>query len=669
MAIREDIKDLILQKESLAQQAQKENSDNILKFENFNKKETITANILRDILKKRQKVNFRGEDIDVFYSDEKDKLTGYLSDIYGCTAILSLVDVENPGGMISEEVADSLVKNVAYIVKEIKDKGFTLFPYLSNEDNVFNEKGDTLFNRNYPYIGAMTWAISFLTSVRKARIHEVTDVDTNEKKMIGYLNIDKDLLADINNLIVRIVRHFNEAVIFIEDKDAPDGLKYLGWSYTTNCAEPSLFFTYSVLEAYSDFEDNVFDVETNPDGSYRIEQGTLFRNYKEDSQDLREAFKKEAGDKETQIYRWTKAVERVAQNVWDVYKGVLSKEFVSDQFLHGFDIIKTEDMVKMDHTNALFNNVYLVCILLYGWTNVLNKEESEEIVATMESALQNVQRVNDSFTRKGLDYLISTYTVPFINAHKDRGNTYIKRLNYRRMSDTTLLPILIKANNLIAFYITKYPVKKMDTLFKDIFDNDNICDEEFLWDDKGYDVKITERYIEAINQFYEYYESYEQDYNNKFKRQYSTAYGKGRAAGKEEQKELNRAAIENAELEANRRIEEEKSKFVIENAINARIAEMVNASLSSYLDNIARKLNGEDITLNENEEKVLASLDAMVKGYIVSFINKILPDSDEFNNILDNMNADLRGAILKWSEELQAGKKPLLEIMNAKRSD
>ena len=362
-------------------------------------------------------------------------------------------------------------------------------------------------------------------------------------------------------------------------------------------------------------------------------------------------------------------MERVAQNVWDVYKGVLSKEFVSDQFLHGFDIIKTEDMVKMDHTNALFNNVYLVCILLYGWTNVLNKEESEEIVATMESALQNVQRVNDSFTRKGLDYLISTYTVPFINAHKDRGNTYIKRLNYRRMSDTTLLPILIKANNLIAFYITKYPVKKMDTLFKDIFDNDNICDEEFLWDDKGYDVKITERYIEAINQFYEYYESYEQDYNNKFKRQYSTAYGKGRAAGKEEQKELNRAAIENAELEANRRIEEEKSKFVIENAINARIVEMVNASLSSYLDNIARKLNGEDITLNENEEKVLASLDAMVKGYIVSFINKILPDSDEFNNILDNMNADLRGAILKWSEELQAGKKPLLEIMNAKRSD
>ena len=668
MAIREDIKDLILQKESLAQQAQKENSDNILKFENFNKKEVITENVFKDILKKRKKINFRGEDIDVFYSDEKDQLTGYLSDIYGCTAILSLVDVENPA-MISQEVADSLVKNVAYIVKEIKDKGFTLFPYLSNEDNVFNEKGDTLFNRNYPYIGAMTWAISFLTSVRKARIHEVIDADTNEKKTIGYLDIDKDLLADINNLIVRIVRHFNEAVIFVEDKDAPDGLKYLGWSYTTNCAEPSLFFTYSVLEAYSDFEDNVFEVETNPDGSYRIEQGTLFRNYKEDSQDLREAFKKEAGDKETQIYRWTKAVERVAQNVWDVYKGVLSREFVSDQFLRGFDIIKTEDMVKMDHTNALFNNVYLVCILLYGWTNVLNKEESEEIVATMESALQNVQRVNDSFTRKGLDYLISTYTVPFINAHKDRGNTYIKRLNYRRMSDTTLLPILIKANNLIAFYITKYPVKKMDTLFKDIFDNDNICDEEFLWDDKGYDVKITERYIEAINQFYDYYESYEQDYNNKFKRQYNTAYGKGRAAGKEEQKELNRAAIENAELEANRRIEEEKSKFVIENAINARIVDMVNASLSSYLDNIARKLNGEDITLNENEEKVLASIDAMVKGYLISFIDKILPDTDEFNNILDNMNADLRGAILKWSEELQAGKKPLLEIMNAKRSD
>ena len=668
MAIREDVVSLIL-KDTSEQKEKMEGSDNILKFENFNDKKALTQRILDDILKKRNIVKYQGEDLKVFYSDDKDKLTGYLSDIYGCTAILSLVDIEKPN--ISEEEANILLKNIVYIVREIKDKGFTMYPYISEEDNkfIFQGREETLFNRNYPYIGAMTWAISFLTSVRKARIREIVDPDSGEAKTIGYLNIDQDLLSDINSLIVRIVRHFNEAVIFEEDKNSPDGIKYTGWSYTTNCSEPSLFFTYSVLEAYSDFEDNVFDVLTNTDNSYRVENNSLFREYKKDSLDLREAFKKEAGDKETQITRWTKYCERVARNVWDTYKNVLSKEFVSDQFLKGFDIIKTEDMVKMDHTNALFNNVYLVCILLYGWTNVLNQEESDEIVATMESALQNVQRVNDNFVRRGLDYLISTYTVPFINTHKDRGNAYIKKLNYRRISDTTLLPILIKANNLIAFYITKYPVKKMDSLFKDIFDNDNICDEDFLWDDKGYDVKITERYIEAINQFYEYYISYEQDYNNKFRRQYLTAFGKGKAAGKEEQKVANKAEIQAAHDEAERRIEEEKSKFVIENAINARIEEVVNASMALWLNNIAKKLNGEDIVLNEREEKILASFDAIIKGYVHQIVSGILPNGENFEEVLNNMNADFRSALYKWYEGLKEDKKPLTEVINNRRSD
>ena len=669
MAIRQDILDLILKEETKTQKEIKSENGNELKFANFNDKEDIIKRILEDILKKRTVINYRGEDIKVFYGDDKDKLTGYLSDIYGCTAVLSLVDGDKV--TLNEEEKDNLVKNIAYIVREIKTKDFTMFPYISEEDNkcIINGREEQLFGTRYPYIGALTWAISFLSSVRKARIHEVTDQETGEKKTIGYLNIDQELLDEINSLIVLIVRRFNEAVIFENDPNSPNGIKYTGWSYTTNCTEPSLFFTYSVLEAYSDFEDNIFDIGTNPDGSYIVENGTLWREFKEDAQDLRQAFKEDAGNQDTEVYKWTIYCESVARNVWRVYKNVLGREFVSDQFLKGFNIIKTDDMVKMDHTNALFNNVYLVCILLFGWANVLIKDEAEEIVATMESALQNVQRVNDNFMRRGLDYLISTYTVPFINNHKDRDNVYVKRLNYRRISDTTLLPILMKANNLIAFYITKYPVKKMDALFKDIFDDDNICDDALLWDDKGYDVKITERYIEAINQFYDYYIAYEQDYNNNFKLQRSLAFGQGKAAGVKQQKEANKDALKAEQEKADKRVEEAKASFVIENAINERIESKVNEIVFNYLNNIAKKLNGENVVLNDNELKLLDSLNALVKGYLFDFIKNTLPDNKGLEDMIANMDSDFKGAFIKWSEELAEDKTPLTDLLKNKKEN
>ena len=654
--MREELENLIISK--AIDEGEKDSKDNLLKFDNFCKRKEITHRILADILKKRKEIPGKG--ILGFYSDEKDQLIGYLSDIYGCTAILSLVDKEKPD--LSKEETAVLLENIKYIVNEIKEKGFTMHPYISDEDNKYVADGreETLFNKAYPYIGSMTWALSFLVSVRSARIRKAISDETHEEITIGYLDLDEVLLKNINSLIVRIVKHFTESVIFEEDENGET--KYLGWSYTTGCETPSLFFTYSVLEAYSDFEDNVFEIETNEDGSYHIENGSLFRNYRDDCYDLREAFKNEAGGKETKISVWTRCCESVARNVWDVYKGVIGRDFVSDKFLEGFEIVKTEDLVKMDHTNALFNTVYLVCILLYGWANVLNEEESEEIVASMESALQNVQRVNDNLARRGLDYLVSTYTIPFTNYHKTRGNIYIRKLNYRRINDTTLLPILIKANNLIAFYITKYPVKKMDNLFKEIFDEDNICDNEILWDDKGYDVKITERYIEAINQFYDYYLAYEDDYNNKFKRQYSLAIGRGRALGKKVQEEANQANIEALKKQNEEALQAEREKFVIENAINARISSVVGSMFADYLEKINAKLLDDKVELNVQEERLYNVLMNLVRNYFHKMVKDISPEED-VDEMVNNMSKDLIQAILKWSEQAKDGKNLLDDII------
>ena len=448
---------------------------------------------------KERRVSVNGKN--VFYADDKTKSAGYLSNIYGNTGLLSLVNRMN----VKLNKADSaeLIDSVLNIIDYIEENGFTLEPYISSAEN---RVGDVeLFNLNYPYTGAMTWALSLFVSTRKLIASDLSvltkaeeersyaiekgkeytpESDEDREKRLLYTRLNKKLVVMIKD----IVHTFNET--FIEDGDK------MGWAFTRGCKTPSLFFTYSVLEAYSDFDDNIISLtyETDENGEFVLDKnGEKIPVYADP--ELLEAINR--GNKGEPLHeQWRDKCFKVADKTWEIYKEVLKDSFVDDTFLDGFKPISRDDILKSNSSNALFNTIYLVFILFYGYVNTRKADAGDEVgandvIQTMNAALQNVQRVYDQFKRDGIEYIVDTYYIGFKSKVNDkrREDLYTKHLNAKMLVDAKLMPTLVKANNVIAYYIERYPVKQMSILFEQLLDNLPATEGVFVWESSLYDVK------------------------------------------------------------------------------------------------------------------------------------------------------------------------------------
>lgn len=622
--MKEDVKKIIM----VNQSQQGVDGDDSIIFKSYAPAKEIAERIFESY-KKQYIID---KDCKVFFNDDKEKKAGYLSNIYGCTGILSLVN--RMGAKLQDEDKETLVKNLYYIIDYIEDNGYTLFPYLSEEENLTVD-GDQLFNKRYPYIGAMTWALSFFTSIRKLNLD-------------GEISIDEEYNRKIVKNIRNIIDHFNSSLI----KDSHGNP--LGWAFTNECSTPSLFFTYSVLEAYSDFEDNIMSVlESEVEG----EESTDAKD-----KELLELINKKRDTEEEIQEIWKNNCFAVADNVWNVYKDVLKDSFVDDTFLSGYKIITKDDIYKSNSSNALFNNIFLVFILVYGYVNVRSVEK-DDVILTMNAALQNVQRIYDQLKKEGMEYLVDSYVVSFKSKHLLRKDAYIKSLNSKKLIDATLMPILVKANNIIAFYISRYPVKQMSSLFDELFDEKS--NSEWIWENKKYDVKITERYIEAIADFYAYYDKYERGYAERLKKN---------KALQEQEREKIRKRVESylrpqlqAELaeQHEREKKELKDSFLIENIIRAAITEGTSKKILTTLENIIAANKGDDVQLDEFEMKISSLLKEVVYSYLFNALKKL--GVDDADKSFDNLKTDLSLFFNIWFEKLSSDKEVISKIINKEK--
>ncbi|MBQ8147127.1 MAG: hypothetical protein IJ039_10110 [Clostridia bacterium] len=586
-------------------------------FNSYVDKTTLGRQLLKSYLSKTTTTDEKfnktedGKHI-AFFNNDIDKEVGYLSDIYGYTGVLSLavrmgVDIEEFDGL-----KDNIIDNVYLILDAIDNHGYTLYPYVTEDENrcgdgvlfgkVSRDKGE-----KSPYIGAMTWALSFFTSVRSAIKNKlITFEDPNEEKSLSERLMSK---------IKYIINFFNSS--FIDKCDGVPNVP-MGWGYTQGCANSSLFFTYSVLEAYSDFEDNVFDITFINDEEYRTVK----------DEELLTALNKGRGKGDQRLEEeWKENCRSVANHVWAVYKDVLKDNFVDDSFLKNYRVVTKDDILKSERSNALFNNIYLVSILLYGYVNK-RADDKDDVVMTMEAALQNVQRVYNQLRRDGMEYLVDTYIIPFKSQYIDNDgknvNVY-QRLNYKSLVDASLMPMLVKANNIIAYYISQYPVKQMSVFYENLFDNmrtdvtEDSDDIQWIWENKGYDVKINERYIEAIADFYAYYEYYERDYADKKKAKDKRIAAIKEAAEKRGEEKARAKEREAAEKYIQEREQEIRSEYIIENAIRQTVENGVIEAFTTVINAIAEKLAGNK-QLNDNEKKLYNSLEAFISSYIIALI-------------------------------------------------
>lgn len=529
-----------------------------------------------------------------FYLSSRNKEIGLLSQLYGANALFTITN--RYGVAFSEEETAQIKDCIRYVTDFLEDNDncYDASPILDEEVNaeLFLDKG----NR---YIGAMTWALSLFTSARVAQ----------RKEMITFT---EEETAKIFKHTRAIIKFFVDNVVGTEDRP-------LGWGYTNGCLEPSLFFTYSVVEAFADFDDNVL----NDEGALGSDEELIA---------YIDAVK--GGDEltadETLTSRYKSLCFKIGDRAWALFKDVLKTDFFSDNFSETFKVISREEILNSSRSSVLFNTLYVIFILFYSYTNSRNKEESEDIVTAMTLGLQLIQNFYDELKTVGKESIVDRHIIAFDQPH-DTIKDFGKLLNEETIQASPFLPMLVKANNLIAYYILEFPQQQMRDLFDMMLEAQMDGERDWLWDKRKYDLLSTERYLESIADFFDYYDKFERNYADKAttdaKRRKEIREELTQSISKAQEKKLEKKHL--ADLEELRRNMAEE--FPIEKSINERIDSKIEARAMSMLTDTVDKIieynkapqkqkAAIEETFTPAQKKLKAGMETMLASYLAGDI-------------------------------------------------
>lgn len=509
----------------------------------------IGKRVLASLDGKKDGTDAFGNAVEGFYLSARNKEVGLLGQLYGLNAMFTIMN--RYGVSMDDDHKRQIKDGLNYVFNYLEGNSgvYDLNPVLDEESNTefFVDKGND-------YVGALTWALSLMTSARVA-----------ERK--GNLEFTPEESEKIKKQAKAIVRFFVNYIVGTEEHP-------LGWGYTRGCTEPSLFFTYSVVEAFADFDDNILN-----GGDLGTDEEMI--NYIDGVKDT-----DEIADEERYTKRYQSLCFKIGDRAWELFRDVLKTDFFSDNFSAGFKVISKDEILNSSRSSVLFNTLYVIFILFYSYTNVRNEEESEEIVNSMNLALQLIQNFYDELCASERESIVDRHIIAFDQPHSDIKDIG-KVLNEESIQASPFIPMLVKANNLIALHILRFPQQQMGSLFDTMLEAKMPGEKDWLWDKRKYDLLSTERYLESIADFFDYYDKYERTYADK-----ATTDAKRRKEIRNEiTPEIEKEVKKNLDKKHNENIRRIKERmgdnYPIEKEINSRIQNMVEErSMGILLDAI-----------------------------------------------------------------------------------
>ena len=588
-------------------------------FRHYVDRSVIGKKILASLENKLDGVNALGNPEKGFYMSSKNKEVGLLSQLYGANAMFSLMNRFNVE--MSDEHKEQMKASLNYIIQYLADNNncYDLNPILDPEIN-----SELFTDSHNNYVGAMTWALSLFCQVR-----------VSERR--GLFELTEDEHKQVFKHIRHIIKFFVNSVVGTSDKP-------LGWGYANGCDEPSLFFTYSVVESFADFDDNVLNT---PEIGADDELITYINTSDTGSDPYTETFKE--------------ICYRIGDRAWDLFKDVLKTNFFSDNFSENFKVVSKDEILNSSRSSVLFNTLYVIFSLFYSYTNRRHADtDGEEIVDSMTLALQLIQNFYDELRSKGKDSIVDRHIIAFDQNNK-RIKDFGRLLNEESIQASPFLPMLVKANNLIAFYILEFPQQKMQELFDMmlIAKMDN-SDDDWLWDKRKFDILSTERYIESIADFFDYYDQFERNYADKTttdkQRRDEIAASLGPRLEKKLLQQLEKKHQEDI-AQAENKIHE---IYTIEHALNERInqkvderaMEMLNAAMEKiikYNSAIASEKTDIEATFTPYEKEFKNGFERMLMSY---FADDIRFKSQDVNEMSEELLANaVQADIQKFMRE------------------
>lgn len=391
-----------------------------------------------------------------------------------------------------------------------------------------------------------------------------------------------------------------------------------GWNYTNdssiqnNTLTSSLYFTYSVCLAYMSIYENIKDAL---DWS-RIENEEEKNNFKADD------MVKFERDKSFyfQIIDEYNSFKEAVRSCGLYLDNKINSLDLRTKFL-GFDFNEIDvDEIKGSTTNnAIFNTLFSVVILIAsGVSDIYDSFFKERrYFEWLQSIMQNVYDTycDLAYSQKG--YIIDQY---ILNFNETIPNELYEQVNYlrkQRIQVLTVVPLMVRAYNMVSSWVIQYPQKQMINYLELIMTSrfrKRSGSYEWVWDRDGYDVNINSIYISALYDFYSYYEQYElpsisdkKTVESEVKKTQNENEAKFKRLKSDKEKEINLLNEKIDELNRLSQQKDEEYKNNIENlpivsAIKELILEVLKSQLIVILPEVFEKVTAYLCSRDATEE-------------------------------------------------------------------
>ncbi len=694
----------------------------------FEDKQVIGEKFFNALLKKRGKG---------FYLDDDSRKEGFIASVYGIYELLSIADNlygENAQQKKAVPVSDQidLANEIKAIYEHIDKYGFDFEPVISNSTNkkfflLTEEAGSRNVRQKYPYFGTMTWILSLSSLLWKkyfayTETGKMQEID-NKREIISdpeAVKIIRSLEDIIRDSIRHIIRLFVSTYIAperigkkldfqsygddnreLQELAAEDGLK-LGWGYTKKVRNPSLYFTFSILEAYSDFDSNILiggdkkdyffatdeelekgmettknvsayarnerffnglidyiNSDVKRDGSGKIVVGPDGKPEREFSKEIRyeEEFRKAAT--QCAYYLFYKFKDTIADSFYNDDGYVVTRQqvmlsssspcvfyplYILSSFLNGEvnGTIKTKLMYTRQRRNRYVSNGETnerTLALIAEADRQINLLEAEyrQFESCFSDGLNNVQKIYSFMEKNDKLDVIDRHYLTFDQAHADDPQ-FSRMLSRENILAMPLLPLLVNVTNLYVLWITKFPDKQISAYIMDIFEN--YCNRtesgvlEWVFEQGSYDLHATIRYIDAVSNFYNYYETYERIYAVRSRAIQDAAVSVRAELEPQYREMLERNAIaHNKEIEAlNKKIEGLNKELEDSDKKYDRVFRAENGALMRLAEIMDRYVDNAHAGRNSPHEEAIGSLVEAFMRVVVLKLSSGKDYSDQFKS-------------------------------------
>lgn len=349
----------------------------------YTDKKIVAKRIFYELVKR---LNLKDKGNKGFYMTDDKNDIGILSQ---CQSLQTLLELANNYGLDFDEkhkvsgeevsireIMDIVVEEVLNLIvdKETKNCVFDASPFAGSEQLVTD-------GVQYSYINSITWVIPTFLLVLKyhARIGEICKWED-----------------DLINVINQGIKYINES--YISGETGNVNKLNVGWNFTKDCEEPSLYFTYAVsdclLQLYKTFETYIsynnsnttvqaleqnefYAIPEEIQKSFDRAKETYERDVNRQIKEFNEFGKKQAKfDEANELIRVLKKIDPAIENpqeslyyelnnkakivgeeIWRLTKEGLADNFYCND-LHS--TISEEDIAMSTTNDALFNIAYII---------------------------------------------------------------------------------------------------------------------------------------------------------------------------------------------------------------------------------------------------------------------------------------------------------------------